>query len=155
MTESSSERPFTVYLAGPMKVHKTDPEDPYGFQKFHEAAKHLRSLGVVVLSPAETAGQVRTMPRSWYFRFDFAMIQQADAVVVLPQWQWSTGAVAEVVYATELGIPLRAYHPRTGLGAELVVHSWEADWEMVDGDQSWRDRIVDDPAIRAPVEAFP
>lgn len=88
-----------VYLAGPMSGHID-----YGFPVFNAAAQQLRELGYVVLNPAETAGGASHLEREWYFRFDFAVIANVDAIFLLPGWKDSAGAKAEVVYANEIGL---------------------------------------------------
>ena len=155
MPKGPNDKPFTVYLAGPMSKYKDDPADPYGFRHFHAAARRLRELGVVVMSPAETAGQVKVMPRSWYFAFDFAVIAQCDAVVVLPGWVESRGAMAECIYATEMDIPIYQYDQVTGIGRSLTLTAWDVG--VVEGPTShgWRARVRKDLNIEAPVEAFP
>ena len=112
-------KPFTIYLAGQMSGL-----DGYGFDSFAEATKVLRDMGIVVMSPAETAGGVAHLPRNWYFRFDFAVIGVCDAVVVLPSWTKSQGAQAEVVHATEIGVPVYEYHLNRGLGRRVHVEGW-------------------------------
>jgi nucleoside 2-deoxyribosyltransferase len=155
MPEGPKTKPFTVYLAGPMSAYKDDPQDPYGFQRFHRAARRLRELGIVVMSPAETAGQVRIMPRSWYFRYDFAVISNCDAVVVLPGWVTSGGAKSEVIYATEVGVPIYKYDDRDGLGRRVRGYGWVISFETEPNDGAWRDLVQHDTHIAPPVEAFP
>jgi nucleoside 2-deoxyribosyltransferase len=112
-------KPFTVYIAGKMSGLKE-----YGFDKFNEAADVLRNLGVVVINPAETGGGVKHLPREVYFRYDFAVINVCDAVVVLPNWTQSRGAKAEVIYATEIGLPVIEYHHKRGLGRLVHIEKW-------------------------------
>lgn len=90
-----------VYLGGPMSGQLD-----YNFHTFNAMARHLRDAGYVVINPAETAGGASHLERSWYFRFDFAVIACVDAVFVIEGWQASAGAKAEVVYANELGLPI-------------------------------------------------
>ncbi len=125
-------KPFTIYLAGQMFGL-----DGYGFDSFGEATKVLRELGIVVMSPAETAGGVAHLPRDWYFRFDFAVIGVCDAVVVLPSWVNSQGAQAEVVHATSIGVPVYEYSISRGLGRlihvdDWVVHHRNGGWAKMD-----------------------
>jgi hypothetical protein len=125
-------KPFTIYLAGQMSGL-----DGYGFDRFAEATQVLRDIGVVVLSPAETAGGVAHLPRDWYFRFDFAVIGVCDAVVVLPSWTKSQGAQAEVVHAVEIGVPIYEFHMTRGLGRMIHVTDWTVNhrkglWAKID-----------------------
>jgi hypothetical protein len=155
MPEGPKTKPFTVYLAGPMSAYKDDPQDPYGFQRFHRAARRLRELGIVVMSPAETAGQVRIMPRSWYFRYDFAVISNCDAVVVLPGWWGSGGAKSEGIYATEVDVPIYKYDEVKGLGDRVKILGWDLTFALIPNDGTWRDLVQHDTHIAPPVEAFP
>jgi hypothetical protein len=113
-------KPFTVYLAGPMSGI-----DGYNFNEFHSAAASLREHGIVVISPAETAGGVKHLPREMYFRYDFSVINVVDAVVVLPVWELSRGATAEVVHATEISVPVYEYHATRGLGRQVHITGWK------------------------------
>ena len=121
----AKEKPFTVYLAGQMSGLPG-----YGFDLFHEAAAVLRDNDVVVINPAETAGGVKHMPRRWYFRFDYAVIDVVDAVVVLPNWTNSPGAKGEVIHATEIGLPVYQYDPENGLGNLVKVQGWSVEWAL-------------------------
>lgn len=155
MPKGPDERPFTVYVAGPMSGHPN-----YNFDAFHEASRRLREVGVVVMSPAETAGQIKVMPRSWYFRFDFAVIANVDAVIVLPEWWTSGGAMSEVIYATEVGVPVYFYREdEFPIGPRVKVNSWDVDWALevptTEEARRIRERLVPVVDIAPPFEAFP
>ena len=90
-----------VYLSGPMTGRLN-----FNFAQFDAWAAELRNAGAVVLNPAETAGGATHLPREWYFRMDFAVIGNAEAVVLMPGWDNSRGATIEALYANELGVPL-------------------------------------------------
>lgn len=121
----AKEKPFTVYLAGKMSGLPN-----YGFDLFNAAAEVLRDNGVVVINPAETAGGEQGMPRDWYFRFDYAVIDTVDAVVVLPNWISSKGAKGEVIHATEIGLPVYQFDPENGLGNLVNVRGWSVEWAL-------------------------
>lgn len=107
-----------VYLAGPMRGRPL-----YNFPAFHAAARALRRLGVEVLSPAEddladgfvpTEGMDTATPTTFADNFteedfhaamrrDLLTVLSVDAVVVLPGWEGSTGATAEVFVADIVG----------------------------------------------------
>lgn len=107
---------MVVYLAGKM----SGIED-FNFPRFHEVSENLRNLGFTVISPAETAGGADHLPRHWYFRFDYAVINIVDAVVVMPSWLDSEGAKSEVIHAHEVGVPIYEYDPETGIGKQIIV----------------------------------
>lgn len=85
-----------IYLSGPMRGI---PE--FNYPAFHEAAAQLRGAGHTVWSPAENdtwdgteSGMFRTI------NMDLSVvINWAEAVVVLPGWEESKGARAEVFTA--------------------------------------------------------
>lgn len=106
-----------VYLAGPMRGI---PE--FNHPAFRDGARRLRDAGHEVFSPAEHeemrgfdwaahSGDLSAAEASGFslrkaLGADLAWIcSDADAVVVLPGWQESLGATAEVAVARALGLP--------------------------------------------------
>lgn len=83
-----------VYIAG-----KITGDENYK-QKFKEAEMELQALGLVVLSPAVLAAG---MTPADYMRICFAMIDTADCVCFLPDWQQSKGAKLERLYCEYIG----------------------------------------------------
>lgn len=89
----------TVYLSGKITgdlVFKT---------KFEKWAWRVFSLGAhKVLNPA-------TLPDGWeydeYMEHCMLMVRRCDIVVVLPDWEDSKGARAEVAYALAIGKPVK------------------------------------------------
>jgi hypothetical protein len=111
-----------IYVAGPMRRR---PE--FNFPAFHAAAASLRAGGHEVFNPAEADENNGFDPTGMtghedlsHLGFDLRkalgadlayICKHADAVVVLPGWEQSTGARAEVATAEALGlqvIPLEA-----------------------------------------------
>jgi hypothetical protein len=109
-----------VYLAGPMRGY---PQ--FNFPAFHAAAAHLRAQGHEVFNPAErdeaehgkdvsnsATGSLADVAHTGFdhraaMKADTAWIcDHADAVFVLPGWQNSKGATAEVALAECLGLPV-------------------------------------------------
>lgn len=106
-----------VYLAGPMRGIES-----FNFPAFHAAAAILREQGWNVFNPAEmdeadgfdftgATGDENLSDLGFDLRIalgkDLAFITgQADAVAVLPGWQKSKGAQAEVATARALGLPV-------------------------------------------------
>lgn len=89
-------QPKIVYLAGPM--HGIP-----GWNKpaFHEICAMLTlNENYIVLNPAcIPAG----MPEENYMPICLAMLQQADAIALMPGWMTSDGAVLEMQYAKYQG----------------------------------------------------
>lgn len=108
-----------IYLAGPMRGY---PE--FNFPAFHTGAKFLREQGHEVFSPAENdidnngdfsadyqTGDEKALEANtgWTLRKaleqDTAWIcRHADAIALLPGWQASKGAKAELALAKALGL---------------------------------------------------
>lgn len=86
-----------IYLAGPMRGFLD-----LNFPSFHQGAKLLREAGHEVFNPAEQeSGNIRKR-----MGLDLAWITStADVVVLLPGWEDSLGAKAELATAKAIGIP--------------------------------------------------
>lgn len=107
-----------IYLAGPMRGY---PE--FNFPAFDGAALELRQLGHHVFNPcdrdravhgvsvnASPTGDLADVPhfdlRSALKDDTTWICENADAVVVLPGWEVSKGASAEVALGRALGLPV-------------------------------------------------
>jgi hypothetical protein len=105
-----------VYLAGPMRGIAE-----FNFPAFRDATVKLRAFGYQVHSPAEQdennglnvtgmkGDNAELGPAGFNLRVALAndlnyVCEEADAVVVLPGWEASSGATAEVAAAKALGI---------------------------------------------------
>lgn len=86
-----------IYIAGPM----TGLEN-CNRAAFNKEADRLTRHGHVVLNPA-------TLPdgldQKAYMDICFAMLRCADAILMLPGWQRSSGATAEYHYAYKMELP--------------------------------------------------
>lgn len=147
-------RSKSVYLSGPMTGIRY-----FNFPRFEEVTEALRLQGNTVFSPAEydaehyatgagvpgyEDGNVPEWSAAVGFDYhtalsnDFAEVMAADAIVMLPGWEASTGARAERFVAESLGkeVYLARFFDTTG-------------WEFVlDDNQS---RLG--PLLKAAVEA--
>lgn len=86
---------MNVYIAGKMAGL---PD--LGREKFAEAEKMLKEQGFSVLNPAVLPD---TLPREKYMPICLAMVDAADAVYALDNWQDSRGAALEIQYARYQG----------------------------------------------------
>ena len=100
MADSKS-RPTVYYIAGPMTGR---PE--WGRPEFALAEKTLRDLGFKVINPGCLPVD---LPGEVYMPICLAMLQQADAVVMLPGWADSEGARLEFAFARKCGKPVSEY----------------------------------------------
>lgn len=106
--------PKRIYLSGPMTGL---PE--LNYPAFRAAASHLRGMDFVedVHNPAEWEEKNNDGVFDLKMAFvDYCLyiIREADAVVVLPGWEASPGANAEVALAKAIGKPVFAYSRQTG-----------------------------------------
>ena len=85
-----------IYIAG--KING----DPGYLDKFRGEAEKLEALGHIVLNPAALP---EGMSKAEYMRICFAMIDCADTVFLLPDWQGSPGAQLELAYCRYIGKP--------------------------------------------------
>jgi hypothetical protein len=112
---ATREQPMKIYLAGPMRGIAD-----FNYPAFDAGAAHLRSLGHEVFNPAQhdretghdlTGSTGNEDLSSLGFDLRSALgadldwiCTQADAVAVLPGWENSKGARAEVATALALGL---------------------------------------------------
>lgn len=99
-----------VYVAGPMRGYAR-----FNFAAFEDACTRLRAAGYIVLSPHEHDLDYGFNPDASLesqgfdlkdaLRWDIDAVLNADKVAVLPGWEHSTGANAEIAVATAAGIP--------------------------------------------------
>ena len=89
---------LTVYIAGPVTG-----VDRY-WETFELVDDDLTGRGFTVLNPARLPS---TLPHEKAMPICMAMVEAADAVVLLPGWEDSKGATMEKQYAEKLGKPVR------------------------------------------------
>jgi hypothetical protein len=124
LEESVPSRTPTVYVAGPMRGY---PD--LNFPAFHRAASLGRSVGFKVINPAEEDIKVGIDSKDVMFsldacrefaRRDVNLIFGCTAVAVLPGWEKSVGATAEVALARWLGLPILDARTFKALEAECT-----------------------------------
>lgn len=162
MTATLKVGSLKLYLAGPMTGI---PE--WNFPAFRLARTTLRDLGHSVFCPAERDLEAGFDPAGMTGHEDLDehgfdlrealgadlefICAEADAVIVLPGWATSSGALAEVATARALGLPVRRLH-------EFIVHGLDAPHvdEALHESDDWRtgrmveiggpdDRYLEDP----------
>ncbi|WP_159585899.1 DUF4406 domain-containing protein [Chelativorans xinjiangense] len=88
---------MNVYLSGPMRGH-----DDLNYPAFNAAAEQLRATGYFVFNPAESSPLNAGIREC--FAIDVAWIcAHADAIAMLPGWENSKGAKAELALSEALG----------------------------------------------------
>jgi hypothetical protein len=114
----------TAYVAGPMRGCLD-----FNFPSFQIAAAALRRVGWTVLSPAErdlaegfdpTLNTLEGFDVEAAMADDFAMILEADAIVLLPGWEQSKGARAERFVAEKVGKHVLRFSVESSTHTELA-----------------------------------
>ena len=113
-----------VYLSGPMRGYPN-----FNFPAFDDAAERLATLGIQVFNPAAHDRQIYPDIEQWdgfatgdpaqcpqfnlpqSLAWDFQMILDSDAIVLLPGWAQSSGARAERFVAECVGKAVLYYVP--------------------------------------------
>lgn len=126
-----------VYCAGPMRGRKD-----FNFPAFEATTKHLRVMGHEVFNPAERdltagfktvgmTGNEDLSEEGFDLRAALAadleyITLTADAICVLPGWEHSAGARAEVATAHALGLKVGPIHAFRLAGNEMEFNEGEA-----------------------------
>lgn len=94
----------TIYIAG--KVTGEDRAECTA--KFAEAQKAVEALGFEAINPIVVVGDWNT---TWQkaMRSCIAILMHCDGMVILPDWQKSSGAIIERQLAQDLEIPIFNY----------------------------------------------
>lgn len=98
-----------IYIEGPIIGV------PKYWEAFEKVDDDLTSRGYTVLNPARLP---EDLDNSKALNIRLAMLAQADAVFVLPNWASSRGAALEISYSTYIGKP----HFSTISELEEVLH---------------------------------
>lgn len=102
-----------IYLSGPITNEKDYKE------KFEKAAKKLAAGGNIVINPANVDGILcGKVEYEDFMSIDMALVQLAEAVVVLPGWRESPGACREAGFALGQGKRVIEYESITFTGKE-------------------------------------
>lgn len=122
----------TIYIAGPMRGYPR-----YNFDAFHQAEQQLKQQGWNPLSPARADEDRGFNPNQDhiftqndmvdFIRRDIDLICKSDALALLPGWERSVGATAEVAVARWKGIPVYRYP------SMQAIDTWPTVEESVEG----------------------
>lgn len=95
-----------VVTAGPYRA-STEWEVHENIRRAECLALQLWAIGVAVICPHKnTANFGGAAPDHVWLEGARGMVRRADAVVTLPGWEASEGALGEVELANQLGIPV-------------------------------------------------
>lgn len=112
-----------VYIAGPIKGVENY------WEPFERAEDELIGLGYIPLSPAHLP---EGMNHAQYMRICFAMIDSADAVVLLPGWGSSYGARLEHDYCKYTGKPAVMLRDRDPIDLGVLPQETTYTWLRLD-----------------------
>jgi hypothetical protein len=91
-----------IYISGPVSGHE-DKNAP----AFDAATKYYRTLGHAVFNPLEKPEENDNLTYRQYMIDDIDwLMRHADAIVMLPKWEYSRGATAEHALAIALALPI-------------------------------------------------
>lgn len=94
----------TVYIAGPMSLYKDTDWNYPAFLAMEEAL--CRLFQCAVRNPARNFDGRTDLPRAAYLRQDIPMVLASTAIVFLPDWTRSRGALLEYDLGSQLGLAL-------------------------------------------------
>ena len=113
------EQKKVVYISGPIA----------GVENYREIFKQVEddlvALGYIALNPAVMPGG---MTNAQYIRIAMAMLDCADAIVLLPGWGASDGAALEKDYARYAEIPRASYRVKSPLGCHVMDEAERRAW---------------------------
>ena len=149
-----------VYIAGKMRGL---PE--FGFPAFHQAAAELRSLGHTVFNPAERDEKQGFDPAGLTGHEDLTVLgfslrkalgadldwvcRFAEVVALLPGWQSSKGARAEVAVAETLGLDVWTHVNGVGWTGRTSGGMYDVGWETAGHGEGMARVVVRGPWERA------
>jgi uncharacterized protein DUF4406 len=91
------------YIAGPMSQFA---DQNFNYDAFNACAAELRAMGYGVTNPAENFEGKQDLSWETYLREGIRQVTLVDFVVLLPGWEFSSGANIEVQVAKALRLPL-------------------------------------------------
>lgn len=88
-----------VYIAGKIT------DNPNYVEEFSQAEEYLKSKGHAVINPVKNVG----FTYKEYIDMGLNELSKCDAIVALPNYEDSQGAMLEVMYASAVGIKFISY----------------------------------------------
>jgi hypothetical protein len=103
---SAVARPLRIYVAGPYRASTPD-RVAWNIEQARLAGRALRRMGFHVFIPhCNSAHEDGQAPDSHFLAEGLDFLRLCDAVVLLPGWEASEGARAEVAEAQRLDMPV-------------------------------------------------
>jgi hypothetical protein len=105
------------YTAGPITANVAGTTEEF-VETARKIAVEMRKRGWSILCPHTNSIAIEGWTLADYLREDFELLARCDFLVLLPHWQESRGAKAEVEFASRHGIPVLDYR--------AFLPDWEA-----------------------------
>ena len=86
-----------IYISGAIS------KDPNFVEKFAKKESELIERGYEVLNPAKVAQDFPNLTYDQYMNIDLAILECADVIYMLEDWNNSVGAVTEYIFAIQNG----------------------------------------------------
>lgn len=90
-----------IYISGPM----TGVVD-HNVPAFDAVERFLTYYGYKPINPANNDGRSRDKPWHYYMSLDIVSVCQSNALLLLPDWEFSRGAIVEIAVAERLETPI-------------------------------------------------
>lgn len=93
-----------LYLAGPISSKFGIIGEMINILKARRIAHLLWKQGFIVICPHTNCFLMHGLTREQWYKVDYHLLRVCDAIVMMPTWKKSPGAVMELEYAKKHGI---------------------------------------------------
>lgn len=115
-------RPKVIYLSGPIRDPRGAHFVEQNIRAAEAVAKHLWQKGYAVICPhTNTRAFDGIISDEEFIAGDVEILKRCDAVVMLPGWKGSEGAVRERDAALGAGVPLFVWGDHIGMAYKISV----------------------------------
>lgn len=92
---------MTIYISGPITQHPTG-----NVEAFAAAVLAVESKGHKAINPHDVCSHLIDAHWLDYMRLDIKALMDADAILLLPEWDMSRGSKIEINIFVHLGLPV-------------------------------------------------
>lgn len=90
-----------IYLSAPIGDVTNDERYNERYEFFNKKEEYYRSMGYGVLNPMKAVPRGVNIHRA--MGIDYKLIDTADGILMLENWNYSAGCTNELLYATSVG----------------------------------------------------
>jgi nucleoside 2-deoxyribosyltransferase len=125
-----------IYISGKMT------DNPYYKEDFKRAELWLEKAGYCPINPCNLKECLPNLTREQYMAIDFKLIDLADGIFMVKNWQSSKGACAELSYAKSLN-KKRIYEGYLGdtkkeeLKAYVIMNGYDTISQLLEDLKAW------------------